>query len=499
MCLSDKYVTINTKYEWKCNSGHTWLASSKHISNGTWCPVCRKTSHGEFEISRILNKLNIKYIREYTFNNCRGSVRPLPFDFYLPEYNCCIEYDGEQHFIYRESGMFENKLDKIKINENIKTDYCKNNKINLIRIPYGFIKKIGKILNVEYLNEFKNSVDYTKCILVVAGTRPEEIKTSEIVNTFENNSIPVLYAFTGQHKNLANRKKYDFLFNLKDNKESNRLNTIVYGNIVNFGRFFNKHPYITHVLVQGDTTTAFAVALTAFHNGIKVIHLEAGLRTYDNQNPYPEEVNRKMISQIADIHLCPTDHAKLNLISENITKNVFVVGNTVIDNLLPYKNMCEYTNKILVTMHRRENHHWLDKWFIEINELAKEHPEYEFILPIHPNPNVMRYKHLLTNVNVIDPLPYDAMLNLLVKTRLVITDSGGLQEECSFFNKKCLTCRIVTERPEAIGQSTFMVESPSVLKKIFDEHIDNYEINYVSPFGDGHSAEKIVKILKNII
>jgi UDP-N-acetylglucosamine 2-epimerase len=232
---------------------------------------------------------------------------------------------------------------------------------------------------------------------------------------------------------------------------------------------------------------------------VKVIHLEAGLRTYDNNNPYPEEANRRMISAIADIHLCPTEHAKLNLISENITKNVFVVGNTVIDNLLPYKNKCEYTNKILVTMHRRENHHWIDKWFKKINELAEEYPQYEFTLPIHPNPMVQEYKHLLTKVNVINPLPYEEMLKLLVKTRLVITDSGGLQEECSFFNKKCLTCRIVTERPEAIGQSTFMVESPSVLKKIFDEHVDNYEIDYISPFGDGKSVKKIMNILKDFI
>ena len=336
-------------------------------------------------------------------------------------------------------------------------------------------------------------------ILIAYGTRPEILKIQPVTDIFDKNNIQCVTLFTGQHANLIGKHNPDYIIDIVDIPYVSRLDCIV-KSIMGLFTTICLHPVKTdYVLVQGDTTTAFAVALTAFHNGIKVIHLEAGLRTYDNNNPYPEEVNRKMISQIADIHLCPTEHARLNLISENITKNVFVVGNTVIDNLLPYKSMCEYTNKILVTMHRRENHHWLDKWFIEINELAKEHPEYEFILPIHPNPNVMRYKHLLTNVNVIDPLPYDAMLNLLVKTRLVITDSGGLQEECSFFNKKCLTCRIVTERPEAIGQSTFMVESPSVLKKIFDEHIDNYEINYVSPFGDGHSAEKIVKILKNII
>jgi UDP-N-acetylglucosamine 2-epimerase (non-hydrolysing) len=496
ICLSSRYQSVNHKYEWECQNNHTWLATTKHISNGTWCPVCNKESKGEKEISRILNELNINFIKEYLFNNCRGERRPLPFDFYLPDYNCCIEYDGEQHFIYRETGIFQNKLKKIKENEIIKTKYCNENNIRLIRIPYGFLKKLRKLLTIEYKNEFKNSVDYTKCILIVAGTRPEELKTFKLVQTLEKNFIPVLYAFTGQHKNIVNRNKYDFSFNIKENKESNRLDSIVVGNINNFGKFLNKHPYITHVMVQGDTTSAFAVALTAFHNNIKIIHLEAGLRTYNKQNPYPEEINRRLISQIADIHLCPTEEALKNLTRERCFGEFFVVGNTVIDNLLPYKEKCEYTNKILITLHRRENHHWLDQWFTVINTLAKLYPQYEFILPIHPNPNVQKHKHLLKYVKVIDPLSYEDMLNLLIKTRLVITDSGGLQEECSFFNKKCLTCRIITERPEAIGQSTFMIESPELLLGEFLKHINDYEINYDCPFGDGHAAERIYNIIE---
>ena len=498
ICLSTAYQTINHKYEWKCQNGHTWFASAKHVSNGTWCPMCNKESNGEKEISRILNELNVNYIREYVFNDCRGKKQPLRFDFYLPDYKCCIEYDGEQHFIHRETGIFENKLDKIKKSEIIKTNYCKENNIKLIRIPYGFKKKLKKILTIEHTNEFKNSVDYTKCILVVAGTRPEELKTFGLVQTLEKNSIPVLYAFTGQHKNMVDRSKYDFLFNIKEDKESNRLDSIVSGNINNFGRFLNKHPYITHVIVQGDTTSAFAVALSAFHHGIKVIHLEAGLRTYDRENPYPEEINRRLISQIADIHLCPTNEALKNLMNEKIYNEAYTVGNTVIDNLLPYKDKCEYTNKILITLHRRENHHWMDQWFIAVDLLAKLYPEYEFILPIHPNPAVKIHKHYLENVKVIDPLPYEEMLELLVKCRLVITDSGGLQEESCFFNKKCLTCRIVTERPEAIGLSTFMVSKPNELTDVFMRHIDDYKIDVECPFGDGHAAEKIMWILKNM-
>jgi UDP-N-acetylglucosamine 2-epimerase (non-hydrolysing) len=211
-------------------------------------------------------------------------------------------------------------------------------------------------------------------------------------------------------------------------------------------------------MVQGDTTTAMAVALSAFHHGIKVIHLEAGLRTYNKQNPYPEETNRRIISQIADIHLCPTNQALKNLTDEMTVGDMYVVGNTVIDNLLQYKDKCKYTNKILVTLHRRENHYLMKEWFIELEKLATMYPEYSFILPMHPNPSVQKWKYLLNNVVVIDPLPYEQMLELLIQARLVITDSGGLQEEACFFNKKCLTCRVVTERPEAIGLSTFMVQ-----------------------------------------
>jgi UDP-N-acetylglucosamine 2-epimerase (non-hydrolysing) len=149
-------------------------------------------------------------------------------------------------------------------------------------------------------------------------------------------------------------------------------------------------------------------------------------------------------------------------------------------------------------MHRRENHDKIDLWFTEINELAKRYPELEFILPIHPNPNVQKHKGLLTNVTVINPLGHDDLLELLVKTRLVITDSGGIQEECSFFNKKCLVCRKVTERPESIGITSFLVDSPINLKNIFEEHINNYAVNLQSPYGDGKSAKKICEIIKNL-
>ena len=341
-------------------------------------------------------------------------------------------------------------------------------------------------------------------ILLAYGTRPEWIKIKPIIDELKKNDLEYRILFTGQQVNIG-EFEYDWILNITD--KPNRLDSIVSSITAQMWEVFNffcKHNTETnkfvdaYVIVQGDTTSALAVALSAFHHGIKVIHLEAGLRTYDRKNPYPEEINRRIISQIADIHLCPTNQALKNLTDEMTVGDMHVVGNTVIDNLLPYKDKCTYSNNILVTLHRRENHHWMDQWFIELEKLATMYSEYAFILPLHPNPNVQKWKHLLKNVVVLDPLPYDKMLYLLAQCKLVITDSGGLQEESCFFNKKCLTCRTVTERPEAIGLSTFMVSKPNELVDVFMKHIDDYKINVECPFGDGHAAEKIMKILMDL-
>lgn len=335
-------------------------------------------------------------------------------------------------------------------------------------------------------------------ILLAYGTRPEYIKIKPLIDIFNEKGFQYKILFTGQHKDLLKEQVVDYQIEIPETN-NNRLNEIMKSIMTEtFSWILNHGIHPSHVLVQGDTTSVLAVALSAFHHGIKVIHLEAGLRTYDNANPYPEEQNRRMVSQITDIHLCPTNLSRENLENERILGDKYVVGNTVLDNLISYGKDCEYTDKVLVTIHRRENHHWMPEWFKAISILAINYPQYEFIIPLHPNPNVQKHKHVLKNVTVIEPMSHEELLKLLIKTRLVITDSGGIQEECSFFNKKCLTCRKVTERPEAQGQSTFIVESPLDLVPMFTQHIDNYNINYFCPFGDGHSAEKIYEILKEL-
>ena len=251
-------------------------------------------------------------------------------------------------------------------------------------------------------------------------------------------------------------------------------------------------------MVQGDTTSAFALALAAFHRNIPVIHLEAGLRTYDVNNPWPEEINRRCISSFTSIHLCPTTNNKKQLTNEGIGGAMWVVGNTGLDNLIHLLDKIEYKNEVLITLHRRENHHNMDRWFVELSKLAKENPHLLFTFPIHPNPNVQRHKHLLQNINVIDPLGYDDMLNKIVKCRLIISDSGGIQEEASFLKKKVIVCRKTTERPESLNETSFLCGDPEELKEVFDFIISNGYIvsdKCICPYGDGHASETIMKIL----
>jgi len=322
-------------------------------------------------------------------------------------------------------------------------------------------------------------------ILLCFGTRPEWLKIKPLIKVLDNYQL----LFTGQHPDLLKDLKVDYKITIGNN--SNRLDQLISDCLLQFpeGDFDS-------VLVQGDTASAFACAVAAFNRKKKIYYLEAGLRSYNLDHPYPEEGYRQMIARLADVNLCPTELSKENLINEKIKGECHVVGNTVLDNLLPYKNKCEYTNKVLVTLHRRENHYQMDQWFTEVNNLAKDNPDLEFILPIHPNPNVQKHRHLLTNINVVEPLSHPELLDILVKCKLVISDSGGLQEEGSFFNKKVIVCRETTERPEAIDTGhLYLCPSPSNLASKFGFIKDSYYINANCPYGDGHSSNKIKFLL----
>jgi len=328
-------------------------------------------------------------------------------------------------------------------------------------------------------------------ILISFGTRPEWIKVRPLLQKFDG-KIPYKLLFTGQHEDLLSKVGEQIeLVRLDIKQGPNRLDSIV-ESVMNLDHIFEG---ITSVLVQGDTTSAFSIALAAFHRKIKVIHLEAGLRTYDKNQPYPEEFNRQSISRIADIHLCPTNTSKVFLEKESTQGKIEVVGNTVLDNLVDLKP--KYSSKVVVTMHRRENHDIMDKWFVEIDKLAQQNPDLEFIIPLHPNPNVQKFRDLLKNVRVIDPMEYEEFVGLLAETKFVITDSGGLQEETSFLSKKCIVCRQKTERLEGIDSFAYLCPEPSKLQELFEKVNHDHIPIGKCPYGDGEAASKIYRILKD--
>jgi UDP-N-acetylglucosamine 2-epimerase (non-hydrolysing) len=326
-------------------------------------------------------------------------------------------------------------------------------------------------------------------ILICFGTRPEWIKIKPVVDAIKGD-FPYRLLFTGQHLDILD-KINEPVTTLQVFDGENRLDSIVQSMMNRDGIFDG----ITSVLVQGDTTSVFAMALAAFHRGIKIMHLEAGLRTYNKNHPYPEEFNRRAVSCMADVHFCPTQKSVDALHAETIKDNVFLVGNTVLDNLSGIDTT--YGDEVIITLHRRENHHIMDEWFKVLNRIAINYPEYKFTIPLHPNPAVQKHKHLLTHINVVDPIPYDQFILRLANAKLVITDSGGIQEETAFFGKKCIVCREHTERSEGLDVFSFLT-SPDKIEVLFHE-IQKYPIPYGDcPYGDGMASYKILDILKDL-
>jgi len=324
-------------------------------------------------------------------------------------------------------------------------------------------------------------------ILICIGCRPAEIKVRSLVAHLPN----VKTLFTGQQSDLVKDTNFDYKLKI-DGINENRLNDIVCS-ILKHNNILKGFDY---VLCQGDTCTTFSICLSAFHNKVKVIHLEAGLRTHDIQSPFPEEGYRCMISRLATINLSPTKKNMQNLLREKVPGKCYVVGNTGLDNI--NKEGCVYGNKVLITMHRRENHNLMHLWFTVLSNIAKKYSDLEFIIPLHPNPNIQKHKHLLKNINVIDPITHEDCIKLMKECRFIISDSGGIIEESSFLNKKMIVCRTSTERPESLGVHSFLCPSPNQLEKMVDEVYDDYEVNAKCPFGQGNSWKLIKKILENL-
>jgi UDP-N-acetylglucosamine 2-epimerase (non-hydrolysing) len=328
-------------------------------------------------------------------------------------------------------------------------------------------------------------------ILAIFGTRPEYLKIKPVINASKN-KIKTL--FVKQHTNIIDFGNNDYCIDI-ENICNNRLNNI-------FEQIFKKTESIISefdaVLIQGDTATVAATAMVAYHLKKKIIYLESGLRTYDLENPFPEEGYRQMVCRIADINLCPTKQSAKNLKKEKVKGSIHVVGNTSLDNLINYKNKTNYNNKILITLHRNENLPIIGKWLSEIDKIAQQYKDIEFIYPIHPNPIIKSEADKCKYIKKINPLEHSELLTILKDCKLIITDSGGIQEEACFLNKKIIVCRKTTERPEGIYSGhIYLCKNPEELTFQFLNLNKDFIISNKCPYGNGKSAKKILTILSN--
>lgn len=365
-------------------------------------------------------------------------------------------------------------------------------------------------------------------ILLCFGTRPEAIKIAPVIHELLRRNFHFEICVTAQHREMLDQVLEffeitpDYDLNLmKTGQSLNSLSAAIFRMIDDVLKKSN--PGL--VIVHGDTTTASIIAQAAFHRQIKVAHVEAGLRTYNKYAPYPEEINRQIIGRIADYHFAPTSKSKVNLVSENISeKQIVVTGNTVVDSLnwagkkmdnLPLSIEIERFNYllnsnmklILVTGHRREN------FGLGLEQICKALVEISFdkqieiIYPVHLNPNVKgTVKKLLshkTNIHLIEPVAYPTMLWLMKRCNLIISDSGGIQEEAPTFTKTVLVTREFSERMEGV-EAGFSHLVGTDKNKIVEEafrvlyHPPNL-LGFENPYGDGTASIKIVDILASKI
>lgn len=362
-------------------------------------------------------------------------------------------------------------------------------------------------------------------VLILFGTRPEAIKMAPLVMEFKkyNQQFETRVCITGQHREMLNQVitffdiKVDYdLDVMKPQQNLHSLTATIINDLKEVMEDFRPD----YVLVHGDTTTTMAGSIAAFYSGAKVCHIEAGLRTNLKNSPFPEEINRQITTRICDYHFAPTEESKNNLLKENISEsNIIVTGNTVIDSLmnsvqkviqnpsmlsLALNEIIGENELILVTGHRRENH---GEGFINICEALKEialkRPNVIIIYPVHLNPNVQipvrKILEDIPNILLTEPKSYEDFIWLMNKAKLIITDSGGVQEEAPSLGKPVIVLRDTTERPEAVEAGTVLLVGTDK-EKIVAETLtlldDNIKYESMSklhnPYGDGKACERIL-------
>ena len=351
----------------------------------------------------------------------------------------------------------------------------------------------------------------------VFGTRPEYLKIVEVIKELKKNKKFNIKILSSNQQRLIIKKYVDENFVDIDLKLKNFDNDAIFvSKLINKLNLIFQNYLVDFLFVQGDTNTAYGTSLFGFFKNIPVIHLEAGLRTFDLYNPYPEEFIRQSISKIAKVHLAQNKSSKKNLENEGISKNVFVVGNPGVDHLVRYikenKKQKIIKNSILVTMHRRESiYSKLERFIHNLKVFLKNNPQFRVTWPLHSNPNILMkikksFKKNIEQIRFTKPLEYSEFQKLMLSSQLIITDSGGVQEEAAFLGKPLLIARDKTERVDIINLNVGTLINADGSKL---QHKINYYIkNKIDPIktnrwrknqGYGNSSTKIYDILNNFL
>jgi UDP-N-acetylglucosamine 2-epimerase (non-hydrolysing) len=359
---------------------------------------------------------------------------------------------------------------------------------------------------------------------IVFGTRPEIIKCAPIILEAQKRGHNTQVIFTGQHQEMAwpllkfFEIRPDYSFNvMRPHQNLAALSSGILSHLNTVSKMDEDF-----ILVQGDTTTAFMAAYWGFCLNRKIVHLEAGLRTYNAKSPYPEEINRQLIARMIDIHFAPTEKAKQSLLQEKLsTDRIFKIGNTAIDALKlslakieqEHMNLNENLLKlidhkkiVIITIHRRES---AGKGYqniaTAIATLAQKFPNIVFIFPVHLNPNVRSIMSAtlkgFENIHLCEPLDYFTFISLMQKASLILTDSGGIQEEAPYLKVPVLVLRDVTERMEAVelGHAHLVGTEPERIISLASQILTTHYINHnPNPYGDGSSASKAIDILESL-